>query len=176
MEEPRFIESGRLLIAGFSFFGDPFRQAAGWDEDNEIGILWKRWIAYFQRSYAQIPHLLQPDTMYEIHIEHEETQEKGVYEIFAGVEVGTLDSLPPQVLVKVLPATTYAVFFLRGAEITGDWTQEIYARWLSASEYESTGQYMIQRYGPRFLGMDRLEESVLDVLIPVEPRSRGHAG
>lgn len=175
MEEPRFIESNQRLIAGFSFFGDPFRQAAGWDEDNEIGNLWKRWIAYSQRNQGQIPHLLQPDTMYEIHIEHDETREKGVYEIFAGVEIGALEGLPTQVLVKVLPATTYAVFTLRGAHITGDWSQEIYTDWLPALHYESSAPYMIQQYDSRFLGMDRIDESMLEVLIPVQS-SRGHAG
>jgi predicted transcriptional regulator YdeE len=176
MEEPRFIESGQRLIAGFSFFGDPFRQAAGWDEDNEIGCLWKRWLDYFQRNSGQIPHLLHPEIMFEIHIDHEGTREKGIFEIFTGVEVRSLEGLPTNVLVKVLPPVTYAVFTLQGEAITGDWGREIYQQWLPASPYETCGSYQIQQYDARFLGMDRIAESTLEILVPVRRRSSGNAG
>ena len=40
--EPRIVESERIILVGFSFFGDPFALSAGWTEENEIGRLWQR--------------------------------------------------------------------------------------------------------------------------------------
>ena len=45
--EPRLVEADRITLVGFSFFGDPFRMSAGWTEENEIGRLWKRFMAYW---------------------------------------------------------------------------------------------------------------------------------
>jgi hypothetical protein len=44
--EPRIVETGQMTLLGFSFFGDPFRFHGGWEEENEIGRLWSRFMAY----------------------------------------------------------------------------------------------------------------------------------
>ena len=43
--EPTIIERDKIILVGFSFFGDPF-QAGEWTEENEIGRLWNRFMAY----------------------------------------------------------------------------------------------------------------------------------
>ena len=37
-------------LAGFSFFGNPFEQHSGWTEENEIGRLWVRYMAYLHQQ------------------------------------------------------------------------------------------------------------------------------
>ncbi|MDY0020628.1 MAG: GyrI-like domain-containing protein [Anaerolineae bacterium] len=169
--EPLIIEKERLLLVGFSFFGDPFATSGDWEEENEIGRLWSRFMAYMERRGKEIAPLLHaPGVGYELHITHAETPAKGHYEVFVGVEAVSLDGLPVDLLVKVLPPTQYAVFTLKGEEITGDWTRTIYREWLPASGYQEAYPYMFERYDERFKGMEHLTTSEIEVHVPVKPQ------
>jgi AraC family transcriptional regulator len=156
-----------MTLVGMSFFGDPFRAAGGWSEENEIGRLWNRFEAYLVDHGAALRHVRDDRVAYELHIEHQGTPATGEYEVFVGLEVAELEEVPVQLLVKLLPPGEYAVFTLRGAQITSDWHKTIYADWLPASGYEPAHGYMFERYDERFKGMDRLEESAIEVHVPV---------
>lgn len=163
----KIIEKDQMLLVGLSFFGDPFKSSAGWTEENEIGRLWVRFMNFLESQGARIQHIKEHEVSYEVHIEHPETQEKGEYEVFVGLEVAQLKDLPVELLVKVLPPTSYAVFTLTGEEITSDWHQMIHRDWLPESGYRIAFDYAIERYDERFKGLDRIAESVLEVYIPV---------
>lgn len=153
-----------------SFYGDPFDTHAGWDEDNQIGLLWKRLFAFLQKDVI-FSSLSQSSAWYEVHIQSEETKVKGAFEVFVGVEIDLrrLSEIPPQLLVKNLPSTQYAIFTFEGEEISSDWGK-ILERWMSGSEYQSSGTYNFQYYDERFKGLDRISESVLDVYIPIKKK------
>ena len=74
---PKIVTEQEWLVVGMSFYGDPFSQASGWSEDNEIGLLWKRFVAFFEARGEAIKHAVEPNAMLEIHIETEESEEKG---------------------------------------------------------------------------------------------------
>ena len=164
--EPRLVEADRITLVGFSFFGDPFRMSAGWTEENEIGRLWKRFMAYWMDQGERVHHVVAHDVMYEIHVEHPETALSGEFEVFCGVEVAQLKDVPVELTCKVLPPTTYAVYTLRGEQITSDWNALI-AEWMSHSGYQRAYPYGFQRYDRRFRGVEEIEHSVLDVYVPV---------
>jgi predicted transcriptional regulator YdeE len=164
--EPTLIDAGPMTLVGLSFFGDPFRLHGGWDQENEIGRLWVRFMTYWERRGSEIRHLVDPSVMYEVHVEHAETAQTGEYEVFAGVEVARLEETPVELAVKVLPATRYAVFTLRGSEISSDWNQMM-ADWIAQSGYRRAYPYGFQRYDDRFQGVDALEGSVLEAYVPV---------
>ncbi len=166
--QPRIIESRQITLVGMSFYGDPFDTHAGWDEDNQIGLLWKRLLAFLPKN-AMFSSLSKLSAWYEVHIQSDETKEKGLFEVFVGVECSLdwLPQLPPQLLVKNLPSTHYAIFTFEGEQISSDW-EKILEDWMKASEYQSTGSYNFQYYDERFKGMDRISESVLDVYIPIK--------
>lgn len=166
--EPRIVEKEQIILAGFSFFGDPFAESAGWTEENEIGRLWNRFSTYLADHGERIPHVAEYDVAYEVHVETTETATKGYREVFVGVEVGRLDDVPVELLVKVLPPATYAVFTLRGEEIVSDWSLMI-AEWMLEAGYDSAHPFGLQRYDERFKGLDNLEGSELDVYVPVVP-------
>jgi predicted transcriptional regulator YdeE len=166
--EPRIIESGQMILVGFSFFGDPFQLSAGWTEENEIGRLWSRFMAYVVEHGDRIKRIRDQGAMYELHVYYEETPRTGEFEVFVGLEVGAVEDLPLELSVKFLPPTTYAVFTLQGEQITSDWPILILTDWLPEAGYESDFAYHLQRYDERFKGLDRVEESALDVYIPVE--------
>ena len=164
--KPRIIERGPMILLGVSFFGDPFELSGGWTEENEIGRLWQRFLSYLERNGDRVKGIKDPELAYEVHITHEETALKGEFEVFVGVEVEGLEDVPVELLVKILPASTYAVFTLEGAAITTDWGKMI-QEWMLGSGYDQAHQYGFQCYDQRFRGVDEIEASVLDVYVPV---------
>jgi AraC family transcriptional regulator len=167
--EPTIVECDQIILVGMSFFGDPFASSGGWTEENEIGRLWGRFMAYLEEHGDRIRHVVDRECGYEVHIEHPDTAAKGHYEVFAGVEVSSLEQVPAHLLVKFLPPSQYAVFTLTGEEITSDWARMIYHDWMPESGYEQAHQYAFQVYDERFKGMEQLAASVLDLYIPVKP-------
>jgi predicted transcriptional regulator YdeE len=169
---PKIITEKEWLVVGMSFYGDPFNKASGWSEDNEIGILWKRFMAFIQKNSAAISgaikHAVDPGAALEIHVYTEETVEKGIFEVFVGARVEKLEDVPVECVVKALPATQYAVFTIKGEQITSDWGKMIYHDWLPSSGYCESHKYHIQYYDQRFKGLDKIEESTLDVYVPVK--------
>jgi AraC family transcriptional regulator len=169
--EPTIVEKDRMVLVGFSFFGDPFALSSGWTEDNEIGRLWRRYGAYLANNADRMQRVRDREVCYEVHVEHEETASLGHFEVFVGIEVEDLDDVPAELLVKVLPPTLYAVFTFSGGQITSDWQQLIDRDWMPKSGYEQAYRYSFQLYDRRFKGMDRLEESEIDVYIPIRRRA-----
>jgi predicted transcriptional regulator YdeE len=167
--EPKIVRREQVYLIGFSFFGDPFAASGGWTEENEIGRLWTRFLAYLEQHGSKLPSTACRDTSYELHIEHDETPEKGHYEVFVGIRSPTLEDLPPQLSIKVLPAGEYAAVTLRGPEITSDWAQRIYQEWLPEAGYVQAHGFMFELYDQRFKGLDRLEDSEIDIYVPVCP-------
>jgi predicted transcriptional regulator YdeE len=165
--EPRIVEKQQMILVGLGFFGDPFRISGGWTEENEIGRLWQRFMAYLSVHPGQVQQARDEGVAYELHIEHEETPRTGEHEVFVGMEVAAIEDVPVELSVKVLPPATYAVFELHGEEITSDWQKMISTDWLPTSGYESDYNYGFQRYDERFKGVGQIDESVLEVYVPV---------
>jgi AraC family transcriptional regulator len=161
--EPRIVEMEELTLVGMVFYGDPFKDAGGWSEENEIGKLWSRFGAK-EESVENVTG----DGGYEVHIEPEEYKETNKYYVFVGVRVGETKNLPLEMFVKILPAGTYAVFTLKGDEITSDWSEAIYKKWLPSSAYQERAKFLIEYYdGKRFKGMSD-PDSELDIYVPIE--------
>jgi predicted transcriptional regulator YdeE len=167
--ETKIVYCERMHLIGFSFFGDPFAASGGWTEENEIGRLWTRFLAYVERHGSAVPSTANRETSYEVHIDHDETLEKGHYEVFVGIQSPTLEDLPVQLSIKVLPAGEYAVVTLRGDEITSDWSQLLYQEWLPDAGYRQAHGFMYELYDERFKGIDQLGDSEIEVYVPVHP-------
>jgi predicted transcriptional regulator YdeE len=166
--EPTIVKRNQIILVGFSFFGDPFASSDGWTEENEIGRLWNRFMAYMAQHSERIKHITNPEVWYEVHIWHEETAAKGHFEVFVGAEVEQLENVPIEVSVKMLPPIKYAVFTLKGKQIVSDWSRTIYSEWMPGSGYQEAYAYMFQLYDQRFKGLENLDASALDVYIPVK--------
>ncbi len=165
--QPKILEQGELILAGFSFFGDPFNSSPEWSEENEIGRLWARLMTYIQLHPEYFLHARDAFQAYEVWVKHAETATHGYYEIFVGMEILDLHTVPPDLCLKRLPSAQYAVFTLQGNQIHSDWPEHVYKTWLPAAGYHEVFTYQIQFYDARFKGMDRLEASEIDVYIPL---------
>jgi predicted transcriptional regulator YdeE len=164
--EPTIIEKDQMTLLGFSFFGDPFAISGGWTEENEIGRLWKRFMVYLDKHQHLISHA-KAGVAYEVHITHEDTALTGEFEVFVGVEVERLEDVPVEMSVKILPQATYAVFTLQGKQIISDWSKMM-EEWMSKAGYQSAYAYGFQRYDERFKSLQHIDDSILDVYVPVK--------
>ncbi|TLX67710.1 GyrI-like domain-containing protein [Labilibacter sediminis] len=100
-----------------------------------------------------------------MHLQNSETPTTGEFEVFVGYEIADVETVSFELCVKVLPPTDYALFTLRGDQMMGE--EPIVDQWLATNPYEIAHTYFVQRYDDRFKGLDRVEESVLDFLVPV---------
>jgi predicted transcriptional regulator YdeE len=169
MLSPAFVTKEQIILAGVGFFGDPFQMSGDWTSENEIGRLWKRLLTFQAEHAEKMPTPIQPGVYYEVHIEHDVTMETGEYEIFVGLEIPQARSVPVELLVKILPPVKYAVFTLRGQEITSDWPRRISQEWFPTSGYRRAYQYGFQWYDQRFKGLENIEQSEIDVYVPIIP-------
>jgi predicted transcriptional regulator YdeE len=170
--KPRIVDRERIVLAGFSFFGDPFAESRGCTQENEIGRLWNRLFTYLTDHRGSLPQGADDSLAYEVHVECDETASKGYREVFVGIEVGTLDEIPVELLVKALPPSQYVVFTLQGEHIASDWSRMI-SDWMAANGYTAAHRYGFQLYDRRFKGLDNLEASELDVYLPIRPLNEG---
>lgn len=170
--EIRVIERGALTLAGMVYFGP--LTGEGWSEENPIGQLWQRFNQAFDRHSGWVAeHAVNPQIGYEVNVfNEEEFQKTKCFYTFVGVEVDGLDGLPFEMVVKVLPGSTYAHAVPRGDEIR-TWESELYEEWLPDSgralvQLEGYG-YQLQVYEQgRFQGPgEQLAESEIDVFVPV---------
>ncbi len=166
----KVVERGRIMLVGMGFFGDPFSKASAWDIENEIGALWKRFMAFLSSDPDAIRDRADKgESWYELHIGAPETPKTGRYEIFVGVEVSRIASLPVSCSAKILEAREYAVLTARGEEISADWLGKLYAEIIPSVGRRADESFSIDFYDSRFKGMDRLTESELDYYIPLLP-------
>jgi predicted transcriptional regulator YdeE len=164
--EPRIIEKPEIRLVGMSFYGDPFDTHSGWDQNNEIGRVWVRFFDYLKDKMTAIPNLVTPDALYELHIYGEEMLTIGYFEAFVGIEVENLDSVPLDLLGKLIPVSQYAVFTLEGEQIVADWHLTV-DKWIADAGYQRDERFSFQYYDHRFKGLDRIDESILDVYLPI---------
>ncbi len=171
MEPIEIINSQEKIFAGFNFYGDPFQSSLEWTEENEIGILWKRFMKFANINKSFFREVVNPEVAYEVHLYNADTISKGFFDIFVGVEIKAVNNLPLELLVKILPPTQYAIFTIKGKDIISDWSRDVYNGWLNKSRYETSYKFMFQYYDKRFKGLDRVDESEIDIYIPIKAKS-----
>jgi Uncharacterized protein conserved in bacteria len=166
--EARIVERGPILLVGMGFFGNPFSEASAWDEENEVGSLWKRFYSFLESSPEAIADRVEPSMVgYELHISSPETRKTGRYEVFVGLEVRSLVSVPVVCSAKILPATEYLVATLRGEDIGGAGIGRLYSEIAPGLGRRPEESYSFELYDERFKGMDRLAESEIDYYVPL---------
>jgi len=166
--QTRITTEDRLVLAGMSFYGDPFSTHGAWSGENEIGRVWTRFMTYLEGHHEQLEDILQPGVFYEVHTYSDETVSRGLFEVFVGARLTSLEGAPPALLIKTLPASEYAVFTVQGEEIATDWYSQA-ETWIADSGYQRAHDFTFQYYDERFKGVEQMEESVLDVYIPIKP-------
>jgi predicted transcriptional regulator YdeE len=166
----RIIEQGEMIIAGMVYYGNPFWDTEAAPAQNEIGKLWTRFSAYCENHPEGIKHTVDDKVGWELHLGTDEYEETKEYYVMVGVEVSEIEDLPASIFAKVLPASQFAVFTLRGEEMKGNWGDTIYEEWLPSSEYEEAYSCTIERYDEGCFRGWGDPESEIEVWVPVRDR------
>ena len=169
MEPSAFTQKNKMLLLGLSLFGNPFALKNDWTEENEICGLWKRFMNMLSTSQRLRRYFSCETSFYEICVLRDEAASKGLFETFIGIEINDINLAPYDMLVKTLPSSDYAIFTLEGKRIETDWRREIYREWLPGSGYQEAFGFSLQLYDYRFKGFQNIEDSIIDVYIPVKP-------
>ncbi len=164
------IESDPIKLLGMEYYGTINDVS---DENNEINDLWGRFSDFCKLNWELIEDkVINEKYSYEMHIWKEEAfKESGAFRTFIGVDVKDFDYIPIDLTAKVIPASTYVNFKLRGQEIN-EWEDLVYNQWLPDSDYYlrmvNGYLYDYQRYDEEeFKGVENLEDSELDVYVPI---------
>ena len=165
--EPKIIQQEALLLAGMSFYGDPFASSDPWSEENQIGRVWQRLMRYIESHANDLAWDPLKTPYYEVHLFGPETEAQGLFEVFVGARIKALDRLPYGLVAKRLPASQYAVFTFKGRAIVDDWEREILT-WLDQNGYQEAYPFNFQYYDERFKGLDPVDDSIIDVYIPID--------
>lgn len=167
------IEHDPIRLMGMEYYGHIDHVE---EEDNQITDLWGRFSGFCKERWDLIESkVINPKYSYEMHIWKEEAfKESGKFRTFIGVGVEDFEYIPLELTAKVIPASTYVNFKLEGQEI-GEWEDLVYNEWLPDSDYylKMINGYLFdyQRYDEdEFKGIDRLDDSKLDVYIPIFER------
>jgi len=166
--EPTVVELPSRTLAGLSFFGNPFTSHAGWTEENEIGRLWQRFRAYVETQPEWLSSAVD-GLGYEVHVVGPEMAASGEFECFVGAELAVPAALPIEVSAKAVPGGRFARFTVPGNLLATDMQMHI-AIWLEEHDYDSAIPFDVVVYDERFHGMDRLDESVVEILVPLIER------
>lgn len=156
-----------IILLGLDFYGDPFSNSSWWSEENEIGQLWHR----FYKSFMPVREKFQPylinNAYYEMHIMNQDYKEKGHYEIFVGIQINDLPEDTLHYLVKKIKAQAFVKVCLSGEEILSDYYPELERQCVDLFGMKLSQEFMIQTYDERFKGMDKINESEMDVFVPL---------
>jgi len=131
--------------------------------DIDIARLWERFVA----NEPGIPHKVDAETGYELHIEKE--QDPKMHFTNVGVEVKDLSPLPLEMFAKSVPGGIYAQFthqFKDGG--FGEAFRQAY-EWIGDSDYESAYPFDIQVYDERYTGPSD-PESAIEILVPIKEK------
>lgn len=154
---------------GCVFYGDPFHSSEEWNTENEIGLLWNRFIKSCHDNADLIQKEAIGDLSYEVHLQPEDYNETKKFYVYVGIEVRELKRMPLEMFCKSLPATQYAVFTFKGEEMFSG-GEYIWNEWLPDSDYEESYPYMALAYDKkRFFGLQD-KESEIDFYVPIKSK------
>lgn len=155
--EPKIVARDEFMIAGTEYIGK-----------NENGEISRMWGEEFLPRVQEIKNAVNPCVFYGL-CSTIENSVNGEWSYIAGVEVNNIDSIPPGMVGRVIPAATYAVFTHTGPLTTLHNTFEnIHQIWLPDSGYEKAADYDFEYYDERFKHM--AEDSELDIWVPVKSK------
>ena len=122
------------------------------------------WGNQFMKYHDQVKALSTDEAYYGVYFE---TGEENVVDLVAGMAVGEVQDVPDGLVVREVPAATYAVFQCTVKTIGATW-QAIMAEWLTTSEYEyDASKTAFECYPPGTQDTD----SPASVFVPIRKES-----
>ncbi len=170
------VEKEKIRIAGLNYHGSITENGVAFEE--RVEDLWRKLSEFCMNKWDSIEEsVINPKLSYEVQVWNEqELEESGRMDVFVGLEFEDLESIPLPLVGKVLPGGKYISFVLQGEEIEG-WEEYLLQEWFPESDYwlrsfEDQLFHVQCFHEDKFRGVENIEESELEVLIPVEEIDR----
>lgn len=157
--EPKIVKLGKIYLAGVVVYGGPDKGLFGkvWDIFLKINfdIKWKD----DRKAYGV-----------EFYTEEFYREKKWFYMV--AMELRDFSQIPMNMVGKVIPENTYAVFTAKGEiKNTAKTSQYAHEEWLPKSKYEEADWFEFELYDERFKGPDNAE-SEIDIYIPIREKGK----
>jgi len=169
--KPQITRNLSLKLVGCVYYGDPFHHAKEWKIENEVGRLWQRFMSLSQKYSSLLSRIsAKKNVAYEVHIEPEEYRLTKNYYVFVGIEVTSIEEIPLEMFVKVLPETRYALFTTKLKD--KHLAEQVLEKWIPQNGLEQAYPYVIEAYDAnRFRSIDDAT-SEIDWYIPVKEKTQ----
>lgn len=155
--KPKIVEMEALTLVGMVCFGN--------NAKHEFSRIWE----LFLPRLEMVPNALASGRSFGVEFYPAEYTETGMWFYMAAHEVSDLSEIPLDMVAKIIPASTYAVFTHTGPiDRLPETFQHGYRSWLPASPYESAAWFDLELYDDRF--KSDAPDSEIDVCIPVKKR------
>jgi predicted transcriptional regulator YdeE len=149
--EPKLVRKEAFTVVGMLYHGK--------NEKDEIPQLWRA----FGPRMGEVRHIVQPDVVYGVCDEFEESS--GRFKYVAGFEVDSVADIPEGMVSWQVPAQEYAVFPCTILTI-GETYQYAFETWLPGSGYRRAAGPDFEFYDENFDPEDK--DSGLYIYIPIE--------
>lgn len=132
---------------------------------------WKKYFDEWEQNFGSISHLRvdpEKDIDYALSVDRDESG----YTYFIGIEVTSVEHVPPGTIARTIPKTKYAKFRAIGAvgESIGRMYDYIFREWFPSSSYQTAAGPIMEQYDIRcatHLGSPP-EKHEMDIYIPIE--------
>ncbi len=156
--EPKIVQKTEILLVGMVVYDEP--------SSGEFGRVWHR----FMQHEAELPGVSPATDHYGVEFYTPDMEQTHKWFYMACAQVNNLDVIPIRMVAKRLPASTYAVYTVKGGlKNLGAGFRYVYDTWLPNSDYQVAHPYDFELYQDgRFKGDE--EDSEVDIYIPVTPK------
>ncbi len=152
--KPKFVERSAIHLVGM---------ASLVKDQAEVRAELQEKLGYEVESIA---HRLQPERYYGVSFFPQTWEMEGFFYL-AGVEVASLEAIPPVLVGKTIPPLKYVRFIHKGpAKDVGMTFDYIYQTWLPKSGNTLAAPLEIESYGEQYRGSDN-PDSENEILIPI---------
>ena len=153
--EAKIVQKPEICLVGMVVYSSP--------AEGEFGQTWERFMQYSE----EIPPHSNTSDHYGLEFYTKDMEQTGKWFYMAADPVDNLDSVPIRMVAKRLPASTYAVFTVKGGlKKLGEGFRYAYDTWLPNSGYQVAHPFDFELYQDgRFKGDE--EDSEIDIYIPV---------
>jgi AraC family transcriptional regulator len=154
--EPRIVEKPEINLVGMVFYGEP--------SSGEFAKTWDR----FMQHEDELPRRSNTTDHYGLEFYTKDMEQTHKWFYMACVPVDNLEIIPIRMVAKRLPASTYAVYTVKGGlKNLGEGFRYVYDIWLPSSSYQVAHPFDFELYQEgRFKGDE--QDSEIDIYIPVK--------
>jgi AraC family transcriptional regulator len=156
--EPKIVQKPEILLMGMAVYDEP--------SSGEFGRVWHR----FMQHDEDLPPRSNTTDSFGVEFYTKDMEETHKWYYMACAQVDSLDVIPIRMVAKRLPASTYAVYTVKGGlKNLGAGFRYVYDTWLPNSGYQVAHPFDFELYQEgRFKGDE--EDSEVDIYIPIKPK------